>query len=107
MIDDLHAVFSYIISSIIGAGGLIISYLMNRSIKRIDEDMRDHKDALKDHDKRHSRSELDLSEFKTHVASNYAKEETMQLSLGRIHDKMEQGFSEIRSDIKTLLTRVE
>lgn len=47
---------------------------------------------------------LELANFKAEVAKDYAKQETTQASLARIHDKMEEGFGELHKDIKNILT---
>ena len=44
----------------------------------------------------------DINEFKLDAEKRFAKEETMQASLSRIHDRMD----DIGSDIKQILTRV-
>jgi hypothetical protein len=64
----------------------------------------------------------DLKDFKTEVAKDYAKEASMQLSLARIHDRMDdmvdkatvlklsndigQLRTELQSDIKSILRAV-
>lgn len=50
---------------------------------------------------------LDLANFKAEVANDYAKQETTQSSLARIHDKMESGFDTLHKDIKTILTTMK
>jgi hypothetical protein len=46
---------------------------------------------------------LDLANFRTDAAKDFAKEVNVQASLARIHDTMEKGFTEIRTDIKQLI----
>lgn len=53
---------------------------------------------------------LSLSEYKTDSEKRFAKEETMQASLSRIHDRLDLTATaadvyELRHDIKTLLAR--
>lgn len=47
--------------------------------------------------------EIELQKFKTDVANTYAKEATMQQSLGRIHDRID----DVANDIKQILQRVK
>lgn len=87
----------------IGFGAAAIGYLMNRSINRLDMDLSKHGDRLDDHDKQHTHCTLELSQFKTEVATNYAKDITVQQSLARIHDRID----DVASDIKTILGKVK
>lgn len=79
----------------------VIGWLMNRSIKRLDKDIESHSSKLDDHDKQHAHCTLELANFKTEVAKEYAKDVTVQQSLGRIHDRID----DVATDIKTLLQR--
>ena len=58
--------------------------------------------------------ELKLANYKTEVSNTYAKEETMQNSLARVHDKMEKigdkidrRMDQIQEDIKLLIGKVK
>lgn len=106
--------FNWIITSIIGLGGAAISYLMSRSINQLDERHKSHEERfqlvdekLEHHSEQHAHCTLELSNFKTHVSENYAKETNMQQSLARIHDRIDTGFEELRTDIKTILTKIK
>ncbi len=57
-------------------------------------------EALKKSD---AECKLDLANFKTEVATNYAKDATVQSSLSRIHDRIDS----ISDDIKQILQRVK
>ena len=52
---------------------------------------------------------LDLANFRTAVANNYVKEESMQNSLARVHDRIDEAnksadsnFRDLRSDISEI-----
>lgn len=92
---------NWLVTTIIGSGGLFICWLMNRSITRLDTDISTHSDRLNEHDEKHQTCSLELANFKTEVANNYAKDASVQSSLGRIHDRID----EVSKDIKTLLSK--
>lgn len=53
---------------------------------------------------------LDLSSYKVDSEKRFAKEDTLQISLGRIHDRLDMTATkddvlDLRSDIKTLMAR--
>lgn len=50
-----------------------------------------------------AKCEVDLANYKTHVSDNYAKETTMQQSLSRIHDRID----DMATDIKTIISKVK
>lgn len=104
MSDEIYTgLTNWLITSVIGMGTIIIGWLMNRAIVRLDNDLDAHEGRLNDHDKQHTTCSLDLERFKTDVANNYAKEVTMQNSLARIHDRID----EVSTDIKTILGKVK
>lgn len=45
----------------------------------------------------------ELDKHKLHVSETYAKEMTMQQSLGRLHDRID----DVATDIKTILSKVK
>lgn len=60
----------------------------------------------------HERINQDLSNYKLDSEKRFAKEETMQASLARIHDRLDlhaaearEASSEIHNDIKTLILK--
>lgn len=87
--------------TLVGTGGAMIAWLLNRSISQIDESLGGHDEILSRHTDLHAKCSLELSQFKTEVANNYAKEATMQSSLERIHDRID----DVAKDIKQLLRR--
>jgi hypothetical protein len=91
----------------VGAGGTLVCWLMNRTVSRHDKEMDDFKKTLQFHEKKHNECELNLANFRTDVAREYAKDSSVQQSLARLHEHMEEGFTEIRTDIKTILSRVK
>lgn len=80
--------------SIMGIGGLIIAFFTQRIIGDVDYLKKSDVDA-----------KLDLANFKTEVAKDYAKDQSVQQSLARIHDRLDDGFGELRNDIKALLQK--
>lgn len=115
MADDIPAgVISWVIYTIGASVVAIMAFLMNRTVSRLDSDMAAHKDRLDDHDKQHNNCSLELANFKTEVANNYAKDASVQQSLARIHERidtvnnsMDKGFGELRDDIKKLIGMVK
>src|SRR4051794_40996513 len=97
-----------------------MAWLFKRSIGQMDRTIEGHKEALKEHDaalkqhdRQHSACTLELANFKTEVAKDYAKDATVQQSLGRIHERiddlgkvMQDGFKDMGDDIKTLIGKV-
>lgn len=53
------------------------------------------------------RCELRIQEFRTHVSENYAKDASVQASLSRIHDRLDEMGNELGRDIKTILTTMK
>ncbi len=67
-------------------------------------------DDLKENITKTNNIELDHANYKTHVSENYAKDATVQSSLTRIHDRIdevgstvERGMKDIRDDIKKII----
>lgn len=67
-------------------------------------------DDVKDNTNKINKIELEHANYKTHVSDNYAKDATVQSSLSRIHEridevgeKVETGMKDIRDDIKKLI----
>lgn len=105
MSDDLAAVGTAwkILGIIMGGGMAVIGFFTRRAIGEVDG-LKDSVERLSDNDKE---CKLDLANFRTEVATTYAKEASVQLSLARIHDRLEAGFEEIRADIKMLIGKVK
>lgn len=78
---------------VIGVGGTVVSFFTKRVINDVDYLKKSDADCR-----------LDLANFKTEVAKDYAKRESTQQSLARIHDKMESGFDTLHKDVKSILT---
>lgn len=98
MSDEVLAVgIAWKILGLIGGTGLaIIGFFTKRVIADVDKLKAGNSDC-----------KLDLANFKTEVANNYAKDASVQASLARIHDRMEMAFTEIRTDIKKILMEVK
>lgn len=79
--------------SVMGVAGLIIAFFTKRVVMDVDNLKKSDADC-----------KLDLAEFKTRVATDYADKRSTQASLARIHDKMEDGFGTLHQDIKSILT---
>lgn len=71
-------------------GGSLLSWLGRRTINRVDTDIERLGGDVKALQKSDSDCKLDLANFKTEVAKEYAKDTTMQQSLARIHEKIEK-----------------
>ena len=74
-----------------GATG-VISFFGIRTINGLDDVIKESKQNI-----------VDLERFKTDVATNYVRE----ASLARLYQRMDDGFDEIRSDIKALLGKIK
>jgi hypothetical protein len=85
----------------------LLRFFTKREINKVDEGFRDMKTRVANAEEKNHANELNLSNFKTHVSETYAKEATMQQSLARIHDRMDEGFTELREDIKNLIGKVK
>lgn len=81
----------------------VMGFLMKRTVTRLDDDLDAHEERLNEHDRQHTSCSLELANFKTEVANNYAKDATVQQSLSRIHDRID----EVSSDIKKLIGMVK
>lgn len=84
------------IAGIATAGGSLILWLMNRSISRLDDDIKGHDETLTDHDRRISANQLDLASHRLHVSERYStKDEAatakveMQHCLDRLHARID------------------
>lgn len=91
----------------------LIAWLMNRSINRLDKDSEKSAERHEAAAKERAEIKQDIANFKLDVATNYAKESTVQASLSRIHDRIDEGqkrneenFDDLRDDIKTLIGKV-
>lgn len=49
----------------------------------------------------------ELQDHKLHVADNYAKEQTMQTSLGRIHERIDKMNDRIDDGFNTMNTKID
>lgn len=101
---DESAIYNWIVTGIVGAFGLlgtIAAWLMNRSVSRLDSDIEAHRTRLDGHEEKIHSQALDLANFKTHVSDNYAKDASVQSSLARIHDRIDQ----LPKDIISLLRK--
>jgi hypothetical protein len=92
----------------------VSAFLMKRVVARLDDDLDAHEERLNAHDKQHNHCTLELANFKTEVAKDYAKDASVQQSLARIHERIDlvdsnvgKGFSELREDIKKLIGMVK
>lgn len=90
-IDSSEPLLARLIATLIAMGIAIIGYFTKRTIDDLDEVS-----------KKTHKLEVDLAEFKLHIANNYAKDATVQQSLGRLHDRMDA----IGEDIKLLIKEI-
>ena len=104
----------WLFTGAIGVGGMIIAGLLNRAVSQMDATVGEHASTLRDHTQKHADCALDLANFKTEVAKEYAKDATIQQSLSRLHERIDEQsrnsdghFKEIREDIKAILQRVK
>lgn len=90
-----HDFFGYFL----GISIMIIGFFTKRTVEDVDDlRLRTHK------------NELDLANYKTEAATTFAKDQTIQSSLSRIHERIDEGnqlnenkLKEIRDDVKSLL----
>lgn len=87
----------------IGIGGSLIMYLLTRAVNRLDKDIEEHDDLLKEHSEKHEECRLELSNFKAEVARDYAKDSTIQNSLARVHQRIDSLPKEIIDLLKGAL----
>ena len=104
----------WLFTAAVGAGGAFVMWLLNRSVNQMDDAIKGHDQKLEAHGRQHADCSLELANFKTEVAKEYAKEATIQQSLSRIHERMDEGnrdtqahFKELRDDIKQILQKVK
>jgi hypothetical protein len=109
MMDD-HELLFWLASAGASAGGILIMSLMTRSISQMDKEIDGHGETLKQHAQMHAECGLELARFKAEVARDYAKDATIQQSLGRLHNRMDdmattmaEGFKDVQNDIKALI----
>ena len=76
--SDENTLFQWLLGAL-GLGGGVMAWLFKRSIGQVDRAIEEHKGtlkehdaALKQHDRQHSACTLDLANFKTEVARDYA-----------------------------------
>lgn len=69
----------------------IVAYFSKRQLDNIDS-----------HGEKIAETSLDLEKFKTHVAANYVKEN----SLERVHDRIDDMWKELGGDIKKILEKL-
>jgi hypothetical protein len=87
----------------VGIGGSLICWLMNRTISRLDRDMEEHGETLKEHKELHGECKLELAQFRTEVHREFAKDATVQHQLARIHERIDRLPKEIIDAIKGLM----
>lgn len=104
---DDHSILMWLVVAGLGIGGSLIGWLLARTVSRLDTDMKTHAVKLEKHDSLHNQCTVDLERFKTEVAKEYAKDSSVQASLSRLYAMMEQGFGEIRGDIKSILEKMK
>lgn len=61
-----------------------------------------HRDEIKDIKEKQRKSEIDLLQYKIDSEKTFSKEATMQLTLSRLHDRLD----EVSTDIKSLIKAV-
>lgn len=88
----LIAMIKWVGGITIAAGGWI-GRGMHADIKKLKDDA--------------GKCELRIQEFRTHVSENYAKDASVQASLSRIHDRLDEMGNELGRDIKTILTTMK
>lgn len=92
--------------AVMGIGGVIIGFFTKRAIKEVDN----LSENVKKLEKSEAACKLDIanfrtevSDYKTHVSENYAKDATIQHSLERVYAVMAQGFKDQREYFVDLL----
>lgn len=109
MPDDIFEWVWRGIVTLISLIGALLCYFAKRALNSLDESVeRNGRELSEVRDIVHTNA-LDLERFKTHVSDHYAKETTIQ----RVHDRIDamgrdisSGFSDVRNDIKNLISRV-
>lgn len=82
--------------AVMGIGGMIISFFTKRVVTDVDNLKRSE-----------SECKLDIANFRAEVARDYAKDASVQSSLSRIHDRLDDLGNELGRDIKTILTTMK
>lgn len=90
MIDET-SLLPYLWAGVVTVGGGAISFMTNRAVKRLDhtdEELTKIKDAV--------------AKDRTYIANTYAKDATVQQSLARLHERIDQTAQENARQIASL-----
>lgn len=90
MIDET-SLLPYLWAGVVTVGGGAISFMTNRAVKRLDhtdEELTKIKDAV--------------AKDRTYIANTYAKDATVQQSLARLHERIDQTAQENARQIAAL-----
>jgi septal ring factor EnvC (AmiA/AmiB activator) len=90
-----QAILMQVWNAIITLGGIIVAYVVRNIQKDIGAAQKKADDA---HEKA-SGNELAIANHKTHVSENYCDKASMQSTLSRLHDRID----DMSKDIKTLI----
>lgn len=89
--DDTISLVAWAYKGVLGGATVLIGYFT----KNLLDDMKDSKIQLR-------QAQNDIAAHKLHVSETYAKDATIQQSLARVHDRMDEGFKELRNELRTI-----
>jgi hypothetical protein len=94
MIEE-HGLIDWLTKGLMATLMAIIAFFTKQVVADVSKLKEQHKDC-----------QIDLANFKTQVANEYAKETTVQQSLTRIHDRIDY-LTTVAVDIKNFLGKVK